>query len=72
MAGDIVVGEDDGVVTFPQAVATALLERVRFQQNSEADIIRSIRGGRYTGAYGKPRRTDVWIVQRVSHIFVEP
>jgi RraA family protein len=52
--GDIVVGDEDGVVTFPQAMAPALLEAVRVQEAREADIIRSIREGRYGGAYGQP------------------
>ncbi|GGE49656.1 hypothetical protein GCM10007276_28500 [Agaricicola taiwanensis] len=51
--GDIVVGDDDGVVAFPQSSAASLLEAVRAQENREADIIQSIREGRYLGAYGK-------------------
>ena len=51
--GDIVVGDDDGVVAFPQSVAAALLERVRAHEAKEVEIIRSIRAGTYTGAYGK-------------------
>lgn len=52
--GDIVVGDADGVVAFPQSVAAKLLEKVRAQEQREADILTSIREGRYTGAYGKP------------------
>jgi RraA family protein len=51
--GDIVVGDDDGVVAFPQAIAADLLEAVHGQEAREADILRSIRDGSYTGAYGK-------------------
>jgi regulator of RNase E activity RraA len=51
--GDIVVGDDDGVVAFPQAIAADLLKAVHAQEAREADILRSIRGGTYTGAYGK-------------------
>jgi len=52
--GDIVVGDDDGVVAFPQAIAADLLQKVRAQEAREADILASIREGRYTGAYAKP------------------
>ena len=51
--GDIVVGDGDGVVAFPQAVASELLAAVRAQEAKEADILQSIREGRYTGAYAK-------------------
>lgn len=54
--GDIVVGDDDGVVAFPQAVAADLLEAVRTQEAREDEILRSIRDGTYTGAYGKSSR----------------
>jgi RraA family protein len=52
--GDIVVGDADGVVAFPQAIAADLLQKVRAQEAREADILTSIREGRYTGAYAKP------------------
>jgi RraA family protein len=51
--GDIVVGDEDGVVAFPQAIAPSLLEAVRAQIKREADILLSIREGRYQGSYGK-------------------
>jgi RraA family protein len=51
--GDIVVGDGDGIVAFPQAGAAALLEAVRAQELREAEMIRSIHEGRYQGAYGK-------------------
>lgn len=51
--GDIVVGDDDGVVAFPQAGAADLLKAVHAQEAREAEILRSIRDGTYTGAYGK-------------------
>lgn len=51
--GDIVVGDDDGVVAFPQSIAANLLKAVRAQEAREDDILRSIRDGSYTGAYGK-------------------
>jgi RraA family protein len=52
--GDIVVGDDDGVVAFPQAIAATLLQAVRSQEKKEADILKSILEGRYAGAYGNP------------------
>ncbi len=51
--GDIVVGDDDGVVAFPQAIAAELLHAVRAQEAREAEILTSIREGRYVGAYAK-------------------
>lgn len=51
--GDIVVGDDDGVVAFPQAIAADLLKAVHAQEVREEEILRSIRDGSYTGAYGK-------------------
>lgn len=53
-AGDIVVGDEDGVVAFPQAIASDLLQAVRAQEAREASIIKSIHQGSYKGAYGKP------------------
>lgn len=50
--GDIVVGDDDGVVAFPQAIAADLLKAVHAQEAREEAILRSIRDGTYTGAYG--------------------
>jgi regulator of RNase E activity RraA len=51
--GDIVVGDDDGVVAFSQAVAPALLDAVNAQIKREADTLVAIREGRYQGSYGK-------------------
>jgi regulator of RNase E activity RraA len=51
--GDIVVGDEDGVVSFPAATAATLLEAVRAQVAREEQTIISIREGRYQGAYGK-------------------
>jgi RraA family protein len=51
--GDIVVGDDDGVVSFPQAIAQKLLEAVKAQIAREAETIAAIREGRYQGSYGK-------------------
>ncbi len=51
--GDIVVGDDDGVVAFPQAIAAELLQAVRAQETREQEILTSIREGRYVGAYAR-------------------
>jgi RraA family protein len=50
--GDIVVGDEDGVVAFPQSVAPTLLDAVRAHVAREESILQSIREGRYAGAYG--------------------
>lgn len=51
--GDIVVGDDDGVVSFPQSAAATLLEAVDAQIAREEETLKSIREGRYQGAYAK-------------------
>lgn len=51
--GDFIVGDDDGVVAFSAGQAEQLLVAVRAQEQREADILQSIREGRYTGAYAK-------------------
>jgi RraA family protein len=51
--GDVVVGDDDGVVTFSPSLAVALLERVRAEEAREADVLERIRAGRYDGGYGR-------------------
>ncbi|MDY0241868.1 MAG: RraA family protein [Rhodospirillaceae bacterium] len=53
LPGDIVVGDADGVVAFPQSDAEELLAAVRAQEARETEILKSIREGRYTGAYAK-------------------
>ena len=52
--GDIVVGDEDGVLAFPQSIAGELLEKVKAQIAREAETLVSIREGRYRGSYGKP------------------
>lgn len=49
--GDIVIGDEDGVVAFPLAGADELLAAVRAQEARENEIMLSIREGRYEGAY---------------------
>ncbi len=51
--GDIVVGDEDGVVSFPQSIAAELLDKVKAQIKREADTLTAIREGRYQGSYGK-------------------
>jgi RraA family protein len=51
--GDIVVGDEDGVVSFSPSVAAGLLEAVRAQIQREADTLVAIREGKYQGSYGK-------------------
>lgn len=51
--GDIVVGDEDGVVSFSQSSAPALLEAVKAQVAREEATLVSIREGRYQGSYGK-------------------
>lgn len=51
--GDIVVGDEDGVVAFPQSIAADLLKAVHAQEKKEDEILRSIADGTYVGAYAK-------------------
>jgi RraA family protein len=51
--GDVVVGDEDGVVTFPASIAPSLIEAVRAQDKREAEVLQMIREGRYDGRYGK-------------------
>ena len=45
--GDIVVGDEDGVVAFPAEVADVLLDKVAAQLQREEDILRSIEAGTF-------------------------
>ena len=51
--GDIVVGDEDGVVSFPVAIAPSLLEAVRAQTKREEETLIAIREGRYQGSLRK-------------------
>jgi RraA family protein len=51
--GDIIVGDEDGVVAFSQAIAPSLLEAVKAQIAREEETLVAIREGRYQGSYGK-------------------
>jgi RraA family protein len=52
MPGDIIVGDEDGVVAFAPEKAAQLLTAVNAQIEREAQIMRSIANGTYKGAYG--------------------
>ncbi|KIG03101.1 RraA family protein [Caballeronia concitans] len=45
--GDIVVGDEDGVLAIPQADATDVIERARAQEQKEAQALRSIAAGAF-------------------------
>ncbi len=49
--GDIVVGDEDGVVSFPVDGAEDLLKAVRAHEAKEEEMLRSIRAGTYSNAY---------------------
>jgi len=51
--GDIVVGDEDGVVSFPAEKAAKILEAVHQQVEREDSMIRLIREGRYEGTYAR-------------------
>jgi len=51
--GDFVVGDEDGVVTFPASLAPSVIKAVRAQEEREAEVMEMIRTGRYDGRYGK-------------------
>jgi len=48
--GDIVVGDGDGVVSFPQSIAVELRGKVEAQIKREAQTLTDIREGRYKGS----------------------
>ena len=45
--GDIVVGEQDGLVTFPPEEAPAVIEKALQQRGAEEATMRAIREGRW-------------------------
>jgi RraA family protein len=51
--GDVVVGDEDGVVTFPPGIVPTLLEAVRAQEAREQEVLALIRAGRYDGRYAR-------------------
>lgn len=51
MPGDIVIGDEDGVVAFDRIYAGPLLEQVRRQEQREADALRAIAEDRFDNGY---------------------
>ena len=58
MPGDVILGDQDGLVAFGPSVATELLSRVRQQEAREADALTAIREGRFDSYVGAPGVTD--------------
>ena len=52
--GDIVVGDEDGVLAIPQADAASVLTTARKQGDREAEALRSIAEGRFDRAWVMP------------------
>lgn len=50
--GDLIIGDEDGVIAISPETARRILPSVREQMSREAEIIQSIRAGTYGGAYG--------------------
>jgi RraA family protein len=44
--GDLVVGDDDGLVAIPRDMAKETLKLARLQEKKESDLLKAIRGGR--------------------------
>lgn len=51
MPGDVILGDEDGVVAFDRSVAPELLDRVRQQEAREAGALAAIREGRLDNSY---------------------
>lgn len=51
MPGDLVIGDDDGVVAFDPAIADELIDLVRHQEKREAGALEAIRAGRLDKFY---------------------
>lgn len=58
MPGDVVLGDEDGVVCFDRAVAGELLALVRRQEAREAEALQAIRDGRPDGYVGLPAASN--------------
>lgn len=50
--GDIIVGDEDGLVAFAPEQARFVIDAVAAQEAREAAILKSIHEGKYAGAYG--------------------
>jgi len=53
--GDIVVGDEDGVLAFPQTVAKQVMDAALAQEAKEVETLKAIREGRYDGGYSKEK-----------------
>lgn len=51
--GDIVIGDADGIVAFPQEIAEELLKAAQAQSAKEEAILKGIAKGEYTGVYAQ-------------------
>ncbi|MGW1424537.1 hypothetical protein ACWAT4_30925 [Bradyrhizobium manausense] len=51
MPGDVILGDEDGIVAFDRSVAPELLDRVRQQEVREAGALAAIREGRLDNSY---------------------
>jgi RraA family protein len=51
MPGDVILGDEDGIVAFDRAIAAELLDRVRQQEAREAGALAAIREGRVDNSY---------------------
>lgn len=51
--GDVVVGDEDGVVSFSPSIAESLIEAIRAQIAREEDTLKAIRDGRYQDSYAR-------------------
>jgi len=56
--GDIIVGDEDGVVSFSPSIAETLLAAVRAQITREEETLKEIREGRYESPYGTQATQD--------------
>ncbi len=55
--GDIIIGDEDGILAVSPEVAHEILPNVQAQVRREAEIIASIRNGEYAGAYSAQKTT---------------
>jgi regulator of RNase E activity RraA len=58
MPGDLVIGDEDGVIAFPPSCGEELLSRVCAQEEREAKALQAIAEGRFDNSYvGIPARS---------------
>ena len=44
--GDIIIGDDDGLLALPQDMAEETLKLAKIQEKKESDMLKAIRGGK--------------------------